>query len=295
MRILVTGANGFIAGHLIRELAPRHELFALARGGPEGEIPDGVHWIDHDLTLPLGDAGLPSEIGAVVHLAQSRHYKEFPERADDIFAVNVEGTFRLLEYARAAGADSFVFASTGGVYGHSYEKFVETDPVSPIDFYLTSKYAAELLIANYKRFFRTIVLRLFFVYGPGEHPRRLVASVARALLRGEPALCTEGFQRRDYLYVDDVAAAFVGLLESDRGGPFNVGSGEAIAVKDLIAAVGEATGRPELIRLGALDAKGEAPLVIADTARIRDEIGWSPAVSLEEGIPKTVEWWRNNL
>jgi len=92
-----------------------------------------------------------------------------------------------------------------------------------------------------------------------------------------------------------VAAAFVGLLESDRGGPFNVGSGEAIAVKDLIAAVGEATGRPELIRLGALDAKGEAPLVIADTARIRDEIGWSPAVSLEEGIPKTVEWWRNNL
>ena len=98
----------------------------------------------------------------VIHLAQSRHYRQFPERADDIFAVNVKSTFQLLDYARRAGAGRFLHASSGGVFGYSYEKFVETDPVNPLNFYLSSKYCAELMVGNYRDYFLTIVLRFFF-------------------------------------------------------------------------------------------------------------------------------------
>ena len=115
MRVLVTGANGFVGRRLLETHSGGHELVALARTrGPE--LP-GVEWIEHDLVEPLADARLPDRIDAVIHLAQSRRYREFPEGARDVFEVNTRSTFELLEYARRAGARSFVFASTGGVYG----------------------------------------------------------------------------------------------------------------------------------------------------------------------------------
>jgi len=281
MRILVTGANGFIAGHLIRELAPRHELFALAPGGPKGDVPDGVDWIDHDLTQPLEGAGLPSEIEAVIHLAQSRHYKEFPERADDIFAVNVEGTFRLLEYARAAGADSFIFASTGGVYGHSYEKFVETDPVSPLDFYLTSKYAAELLTANYKRFFRTIVLRLFFVYGPGQEGMLIPNLLAK--VRAGETITVEGPSglRINPIYVGDAVQVFEPALALESSQVFNVAGDQSVHLAELVELMGQVTGTAARIEHTASSPDGD---LVADNQRMKEVLGVTPQTSLADGL-----------
>ena len=281
MRVLVTGANGFIGGHLIRELAPRHELFALARGGPKGEAPDGIQWIEHDLTQPLEGAGLPSEIDAVIHLAQSRHYKEFPDRADDIFAVNVQGTFRVLEYARAAGADSFVFASTGGVYGHSYEKFVETDPVSPLDFYLTSKYAAELLIANYKRFFRTIVLRLFFVYGPTQEGMLIPNLLGK--VRAGATITVEGplGLRINPIYVGDAVRVFEPALALESSELFNVAGDESVHLSELVELMGQVTGASASIEHTASSPHGD---LVGDNRRMKEVLGVTPATSLADGL-----------
>jgi UDP-glucose 4-epimerase len=281
MRILVTGANGFIGGHLLRELAPRHELFALARGGPRNEAPDGVHWIEHDLTQPLEDAGLPSEIDAVIHLAQSRHYKEFPDRADDIFAVNVQGTFRVLEYARTAGAASFVFASTGGVYGHSYEKFVETDPVSPLDFYLTSKYAAELLIANYKRFFRTIVLRLFFVYGPTQEGMLIPNLLGK--VRAGATITVEGplGLRINPIYVGDAVRVFEPALALESSELFNVAGDESVHLSELVGVMGQVTGASVSIEHTASSSHGD---LVGDNRRMKEVLGVTPSTSLADGL-----------
>ena len=115
--------------------------------------------VEHDLATPAGPGILPERIDAVVHLAQSDRYRDFPGGAPDIFAINVRATFELLEYALAAGASRFVFASTGGVYGYNYDRVLETHPVSPLNFYLSSKYAAELMIANYRALLDTVVVR----------------------------------------------------------------------------------------------------------------------------------------
>src|SRR5689334_14237315 len=124
MKLLVTGAHGFIGNHLIRELQNRHEVFALARKLPPQSTSGPTRWIEQDLNRPLDYARLPQRVDAIIHLAQSEFYKQFPERADDIFNVNTNSTFQLLEYGRKSGAEHFVFTSTVGVYGYGYEKFI---------------------------------------------------------------------------------------------------------------------------------------------------------------------------
>jgi nucleoside-diphosphate-sugar epimerase len=138
--------------------------------------------------------------------------------------------------------------------------------------------------------------RIFFVYGPHEHPDRLVAAVVRSLLAGEPARTSHGRQVRDYLFVEDVADALARLLESDVTGPINVASGQAIALRDIISEIGQQTGRSELIQLGAIpQAATDTPLVVADTSRLIAELDWQPRWNLACGIEKTIAWWRQEL
>lgn len=135
--------------------------------------------------------------------------------------------------------------------------------------------------------------RVFYSYGPYEHPIRLVSGVARALLRGEEALCTHGRQMCDYLYSPDMAGALAALLASEVTGPVNMASGMPVRVADVVAAIAAAAGRPELVRLGALPQRpGEPDQLTADVGRLRDEVGWSPTVDLHEGAARTVDWWR---
>jgi nucleoside-diphosphate-sugar epimerase len=136
--------------------------------------------------------------------------------------------------------------------------------------------------------------RVFFLYGPHEAPERLVPSVTAALLRGERAPTTDGVQQRDFLHVDDVAAALVALLHADAvAGPENIASGSPVPVRDVVAAIAEEVGRPDLVGWGEVQRGASDPdLVAGDAARLRDEVGFSPRYGLREGIRATVDWWR---
>ena len=183
MRIVLTGASGFIGSHLVADLATRHDVVAVGRDEPPA-LPDGVRWVTQDLARGVDPTLLPAEVDAVVHLAQSKHYRSFPEGADDVFAINVESTFDLLEYARHAGARTYVYASSGGVYGGSEHAFSEGDRLNPLNFYLSSKYAAEALVASYRSIFTTVIFRFFFVYGPGQRAM-LIPSLVEKVLAGD--------------------------------------------------------------------------------------------------------------
>ncbi len=133
--------------------------------------------------------------------------------------------------------------------------------------------------------------RIFYAYGPYEHPARLVSAVALALLRGEEVPCTHGMQVCDYLYTPELGNALVALLDSEVAGPVNVASGEPVRVADVVAAIGASTGRPELVRMGALPQRqGEPERLTADVRRLREEVGWSPSIDLRESIARTVDW-----
>jgi len=284
-RLLVTGANGFIGRHLVPALSARHEVCAMVRAHAEWPDAPDIPTVLQDVTRPLNPDAMPEAVDAVIHLAQSRHYKDFPERADDIFAVNVGGTFRLLEYARRAGARCFILASSGGVYGTSYERFVETDAVNPLNFYLSSKYSAELLTASYRRFFDTIVFRFFFVYGPGQTGMLVPRLLHRLLggeqitIRGNPGI------RVNPIHVRDAIRVFEPALALDRSEVFNVAGDETVTLAELVRLMERAADRKARITHVPSSSQGD---LAADNRRMKEILDVLPQVTLLEGLKEMV-------
>ena len=138
--------------------------------------------------------------------------------------------------------------------------------------------------------------RIFFVYGPHEHPRRLVPSIIINLLNRQPAQCTHGRQVRDYLHARDVASGLIRLFESGWSGTCNIGSGERITLREIGEAIGDRLDGRSLLEFGARVApESEPPIILADVSRLAKDVGWRPSVSLAEGLDETIEWWKRNL
>lgn len=277
MKILVTGAAGFVGLHLLERLGDEHELYPVVRSAPDASR----EWVVQDLSQPLDRSRLPDRIDAVIHLAQSPRYREFPDGAEDVYAVNIHSTFELLEYARAAGAQSFVLASSGGVYGYSYEKLVETAPTFPLNFYITSKYAAESLVANYQPFFHTIVLRFFFVYGPGQD-RMLVPTLIDKVRKGDQiSIAGRPGQQINPIHVSDAVEVFPPALALTQSDVFNVAGDEVVSIRELVGVIEDATGESAHVR--HIDPEPEGDL-IGDNTRMKDVLGVQPRTSLADGI-----------
>jgi len=137
--------------------------------------------------------------------------------------------------------------------------------------------------------------RVFYTFGPHEHPANLVGAVARSLVHGEEVRCTHGMRVRDYLYTPELGCAFAALLTSEVMGPVNMASEEPVRVADVVAAIAAAAGHPELVRMGALPQRpGEPEWLTADVRRLREDVGWSPSIGLDEGAARTVDWWKRS-
>jgi UDP-glucose 4-epimerase len=282
MRVLVTGATGLIGSRLIERLAPGNEVFAVTRGrGPEL---DGVEWIRQDLSQQLDYAALPTEVDTIAHLAQSDRYRDFPHGAMDLFAVNVQSTASLLEYARSAGARAFVVASTGGSYAPSPAPIGEDGPLSTPEPYLRSKRMAELLVENYAGELGGAILRFFFAYGPGG--KLLVARLAGKILAGEE-IVIEGDpgMAMNPIYVEDAAAAVAAALRLSEQATINVAGGEVVRLRELVERLAAALGREARIRPGG-DSAGD---LVADTSLMRSLLGIRPEVDLDRGLRAVAE------
>ena len=294
-RILVTGASGCVGRQMLPLLLERGwDVQAVAsRQAPSG--PAGVEWhranlLDASETTALVRRLRPTHL---MHLAWSivpGKWASAPENFDW-----VQASLTLVRAFRDAGGSRLVTAGSCLEYDWSYGSCSETrTPCAPHTVYGACKHALQLLTnAMAGDSMSTAWGRIFFLYGPHEHPDRLVAAVVRSLLSGEPARTSHGNQVRDYLYSGDVAEAFVALLESDVTGPINIASGQGVRLKDIVLRVGEIIGRPDLIRLGAIPAAPtDMPLVVADTTRLSTALSWRPRHDLDSGLEATVAWWR---
>jgi UDP-glucose 4-epimerase len=280
MRVLVTGGTGLVGGSLLPRLAPNHEVIALARREPD-TVPSGVQFVRGDLSASELPEELPAEIDGVIHLAQSMRYRDFPDGAEDVFLVNVHSTFRLLDYARRAGASSFVLASTGGLYGVSPVPIPETAPLQPTSPYFRSKRMAELLLEDYVDIFSTVVVRPFFVYGPGGG-QMLVSRLAQQILDGrEIVVDGDPGLRINPIYVDDAAMAFEAALGLSGPETVNIAAEEVVSVGELALMLAKALGRDASVRHEGNGPEGD---LIADTKRMRTVLGVEPATPLSEGL-----------
>jgi nucleoside-diphosphate-sugar epimerase len=297
-RVLLTGATGFIGAHAVDALVARgHEVHAVAR--QPGVARAGVVWHEAELLDPSAPSQLvnDSRPDNLLHLAWYAVPGSFwsaPENERWI-----DASLRLLRAFGESGGRRAVMAGTCAEYQWGAEVLSEeSTPLEPATLYGACKHATHVAARAVADELGVALAwgRIFFLYGPGEPEGRLVSSVARALVAGEDVSTTDGLQRRDFMHVADVAAAFAALVDAEITGAVNVASGDAVSVRELIKLLEQASGVSDRVQFGALPARPEEPAVVAaDVRRLRTEVGFQPAIALAAGLAQTIGWWREQL
>ena len=296
-RVLVTGGGGFIGLPVLERLVGEgREVDALTTRSDPPELL-GVRW--HQLDL-ADDAALEQLIATLapqrlVHLAWCTDHGHFWHAPENVLWV--QRSLRLLHaFVRSGGRRAVMlgtcaeydWSSLGGALSEA------TSELAPATLYGAAKDALRRVADAYARQegVEFAWARLFFLYGPREDPRRLVPSVIRALLAEQPIATGSGEQLRDFMHVDDAAGAVVALLDSSVVGAVNIASGAGVTVGELLDRLLQLLGGPELVHRGALPERpGEPRLLLADVARLRDEVGFHPRWTLADGLAATAKWW----
>ncbi len=293
MRVLLTGASGFIGTHCLRRLAAEDcEIHAVNRTGA-GEHAERVIWHAADLRDPgvavaLIEAIRPSHLLHCAWVATPRVYGHSPEN---------------LAWLQSGAALAFAFGAHGGVRFVGVGSSAEYDPgdrpcledetpIRPATIYGKCKAACWLAVqaAAQHHGFAAAWGRLFLPYGPGDPPQRLVPSVIAALVAGEPVRTTHGRQQRDFIYATDTADLLVRLLLSAETGAFNIGTGQASTIRSAVEYLGSRRGRLDLLQFGAIPPpSGEPAMLIAEMSKVRDRLGWSAPTALHEGLDRVFE------
>ena len=316
-KILVTGADGFIGSHLTEALVSAGaEVAALAQYNSF----DSHGWLD-DLSEPIrggvnlvrGDVRDAAFIGRLVqgheivfHLAALIAIPHSYVAPQSYVETNVLGTLNILEAVRQHGTERIVHTSTSEVYGTALTMPInESHPLQGQSPYSASKVAADMMAEAFARSFGVpvVTLRPFNTFGPRQSERAIIGSIIRQALDPScPAIMVgDATTSRDLTFVSDTAAAFMaaGLSENlDYGQPYNAGSQRAIKVGDLIDLIVELTScsKPVVQDNKRLrPPNSEVRALLADCTRFARATGWSPRVSLREGLERTVEWWRGRL
>jgi len=281
-KCLITGWTGLIGKELVSKLGDWEKYLLGGSRDTDGGVASSV--IKHDLNESLRENELPASIDAVVHLAQSEHFRDFPNHSMDVFNVNTASTLRLLEYARNAGATRFILASSGGVYGYGDEGFLEDSPVgikSDLGFYLSTKLASEILAENYSAFFNVIIIRFFFVYGPRQRSTMLIPRLFQMVQHGQPIrLDGEDGIMINPTYVSDAAEALKRALDLSSSQKINVGGPEILSLREIGEKIGRVTGqepRFEVLR------ERQPQHLIGDINKMSSLL-WTPSIKFEEGI-----------
>lgn len=306
MKVLVTGGAGFIGSHLCELLVEEgchvYCLDNLCTGSMDNLEGLRGHprfkFILADVTEPL-----TLQVDAVAHLASPASPVDYQRMPVETMLANSMGTYQVLEVSRKNGA-RFLLASTSEVYGdplqvpQNEEYTGNVNPVGPRACYDESKRFAEALTFTYRRLYglETVILRIFNTYGPRmrREDGRVVPNFIQQALAGEPlTVYGDGSQTRSFCYIDDLVEGIYAALRSERavGQVINLGNDREMTVLELAQHVKEMLGSPSEITFLTLpqdDPRRRRP----DLSRARELLGWGPSTGLEEGLRRTVEWFR---
>jgi nucleoside-diphosphate-sugar epimerase len=273
------------------------DVHAVARHAPEHD--DGAHWHMADL---LNQGECREVIGAaqpthLLHLAWTATVPGAFWAAEENYAW-VQASLNLFQAFAAQGGQRLVVAGTCAEYDWDFGYCSEAvTPLRPASVYGACKHALHLMLEKWsaQQGIGFAWGRVFFLYGPHEHPQKLVASVCRDLIHQRTAHCSSGGQVRDYLHIHDAATALSNLIDSDAQGAVNIASGVPVAVREIVSLLGEIEGRSDLLAFGKRESSHEPPFIVGDTRRLRQELLWSPEFDLESGLRQTLEWWRKSI
>jgi UDP-glucose 4-epimerase len=281
--IVITGSTGLLGRHLAQILASQNTVHALVRRVPLEPIP-GIGYHEVDLAGNWTPQGLPQAgVDSVIHLAQSAHFRDVPEKALDVFNVNVASTAKLLDYAWRVGATQFIHASSGGVYGAGADAFHENSPIVPagnLGYYLGSKLCGEVLTQSYASQMRVAVLRFFFIYGAGQNRSMLIPRLVDSVRDGKPiTLAGRDGLRINPIHVSDALAAVTAVLASKDSATYNIAGDETITLRDLCLKIEALVGR----KAHFVESAGAAMDIVADISAMKNSLH-QPVVRLDTGL-----------
>jgi nucleoside-diphosphate-sugar epimerase len=296
-RVLVTGASGFIGSHSLSILQRMGYEVHAAWLNNRRDV-DGVEWHRTDLREAASIKTLMREVRPthLLHFAWYATPRDYRESLENLRWCNA-GMSLLSEFVEHGGSRAVL---AGSCFEYDLrDGFCSEDltPATPSTFYGTCKDSLRRVATEFsaRAGLSAAWGRIFYLYGPREPRARLMPSVINSLLRGDKARCTHGRQLRDFLYVEDVAEAFVAILDSELRGVINVASGEPLAINSIVGEIARQLEMPQLVEFGAIEpAPGDPPMVTADTRKLRDEVGWKPRWSLKDGIAETIKWWKTD-
>ncbi len=312
MRALVTGSRGFAGSWLAKLLLEEGAAVAAFDRSEKQPSALALHGIEGEVAEVSGDLRDPGAVRAafrehrpdtVFHLAAQAIVGDANASPVPTFEANVAGTWTLLEAAREAGAERVVVASSDKAYGpHESLPYTEDAALQPTFPYDVSKAAADLIARSYWHTFGlpVAVTRFANIYGGGDlNFSRLVPETVSAVLDGRrPVIRSDGSPERDFLHVEDVARAYVAIARSlddgaARGEAFNAGWGRPHSVREVVELICELGGggvEPDF--RGEGNPAGEIDRQYLDAAKLRERCGWEPRIGLEEGLARTLEWYR---
>ena len=310
MKILVTGGAGFIGshfaakclhlGHTVSILDEFNDFYdpSIKRANVAALGSDvALHEIDIRDESRVKEVVSQGQFDAIVHLAARAGVRPSIKEPRLYIETNIVGTYNLLEAAREAGINRFICASSSSVYGvlkeaPFREDMALTATISP---YAATKLAGEQICSNFSHLYgmRTINLRFFTVYGPGQRPDLAIHKFTRSIYEGKPIdQYGDGSTRRDYTYIDDIVQGVVACLsyEGQLCDVFNLGESQTTTLSELIAQIEAALGKKAVINRMP-EQPGDVPLTYADISKAKRLLNYNPTTKIAEGIPKFVEWF----
>jgi dTDP-glucose 4,6-dehydratase len=312
LKVLVTGGAGFIGSNFVRFLLNARRDIEIVNfdkltyaGNPES-LADVAH--DPRYQFILGDITDQNAVDelfrqgldAVIHFAAETHVDRSIEDSSPFLTTNIFGTKCLLEAARSFPKTQFIHISTDEVYGSAPAgaAFREESPLDPRSPYAASKASAEHFVTAYGNTYgiSSVILRCTNNFGPFQFPEKLIPLMIANASEGKPLpIYGDGLQERDWLYVEDYCRAIALALEKAKPGSiYNVSSGVSQPNLKIVRTILQFLGKPDSLIQYVQDRPGHDRRYALDSSKIRSELGWSPLVSFEDGIRKTIEWYSFN-
>jgi dTDP-glucose 4,6-dehydratase len=302
MRLLVTGAAGFIGSTFVHMLHRDHSIVVLDKltyAGRRENLPDDVELVvgaieDRDLVLQLADGA-----DAIVNFAAESHVDRSIADQNAFARTHVIGTGVLLDAVRECGVARFLQVSTDEVYGSIEDgSFSERSPLDPSSPYSATKAGGDLLVSAHAHTYgiEALICRGSNNYGPRQYPEKLIPLMVLNALHGDPLpVYGDGRQVRNWLFVEDFCEAIHTVLEGGRSGEtYNVGGPDECENIEVVRRILELTGADESLVEHVTDRPGHDRRYSLSSDKLREELDWSARVGFDEGLARTVEWYRDN-
>jgi dTDP-glucose 4,6-dehydratase len=312
LKLLVTGGAGFIGSNFIRFSLATHpdatvvNLDKLTYAGNLDNLSEveglaNYRFVRGDVgDVELVDGLLSEGVDAIVHFAAESHVDRSIADARDFIQTNVQGAFTLLDAARRRRVPRFLQVSTDEVYGSlgPGENATEQSPLAPNSPYAASKAAADLVVRSFWQTYRypAIITRCSNNYGPFQFPEKLMPlMISNALEDHRLPVYGDGLNERDWIFVEDHCRALDCVLTSGRPGEiYNIGGGEPVPNLEIVRRLLQILNKSEELIEFVIDRPGHDRRYALDTSKMTRELGWGPGVGLEEGLNRTIEWYRSH-